>query len=324
MKRAIIKYIIVLELIINYFWSMKLAAIDIGSNAIRLQIVQVYEENELVSFKEIEFLRFPLRLGHDVFETGEISVETGARFSKLMQTFKLLMDLYEIHDYNAVATSAMRESSNGVSLRDKIEKEIGLNINIISGETEAHILNKAIIPNLDQGSYIHIDVGGGSTELNFFHNKEHQKGQSFQIGSVRKLSKPGRKEVFADMKKWAKGANTIKSKSITAIGTGGNITQLFKIINKKNTNVISLTELKAVRAYIKEFSIEERMKILKMNPDRADVIIPASQIYINVMKDLGSDQIMVPKVGLKDGLIYELFERVSKRSISQIEFLDEG
>lgn len=301
---------------------MKLAVIDIGSNAIRLQIVKVFEENDLVSFKKLEFLRFPLRLGRDVFKKGKITPPTQERFSKLMQAFKLLIDLYEVKAYKAVATSAMREASNGEEVQKQISESVGLNIDIISGKAEARILNKAIIPFLKDNYHIHIDVGGGSTELNFFEGKNLKDSHSFRIGSVRNLTKDTRKATFKEIKKWINNLDFNRKKSITGIGTGGNINKLFKVANRTNNNSITLAELKGIRAYIKEFSYEERMSMLKMNPDRADVIIPASEIYLRVLKVCGSDRIIVPRVGLKDGLVYELFEQVSGKSLTQIEFLE--
>ncbi|MFK7904389.1 MAG: exopolyphosphatase [Chitinophagales bacterium] len=302
---------------------MKLAAIDIGSNAIRLQVVKVFEDESLVSFKKLEYLRFPLRLGKDVFKKGKIAQETRSKFEKLMRTFKLLIDLYEVEAYSAVATSAMREADNGADIQEFVRDMVGLKIDIISGKAEARILNKSIIPFLQEKQYIHIDVGGGSTELNIFEGKKLSSSQSFNIGSVRKLSGIERAETFKKMKTWLSSSGLIRSKAIIGIGTGGNINKLFKLSRQSSGNYVSLSELKALRAYVKEFSFEERMSILKMNPDRADVILPASEIYITILQNVGSDQIMVPKVGLKDGLIYELYEKVSNKNLSQIEFLEE-
>lgn len=302
---------------------MKLAAIDIGSNAIRLQIVKVFEDKDKVSFKKLEFLRFPLRLGQEVFENRKISKGTFEKFAKLMQTFKLLIELYDVEAYSAVATSAMREATNGKEVQDYIQKKVGLSIKIISGKTEASILNKAIIPYLDKGAYIHIDVGGGSTELNLFHDRILTDNRSFKLGSVRKLSTKERTKTLADIRSWIKSKEIKKSKGITGIGTGGNINKLFKLANIKEHMALPLTELKGLRAYIKEFSVDERMSILKMNPDRADVIIPAAEIYINVLRSSGADYIKVPRVGLKDGLVYELFEKVSKKRLDQFEYIGE-
>jgi len=301
---------------------MKLAAIDIGSNAIRLQIVQSYLDNGLVSFKKLQFLRFPLRLGEEVFGQGEISETTLSRFSLLMKTFHNLIDLYEVDGYSAVATSAMREAKNGKAAVKKVRKEAGIHIDVISGSEEASILYKAIIPFLQhEKKYIHIDVGGGSTELNIFNGKKLKRSKSFRMGSVRKLSKSDRAATFLKMKNWISEANISKSDSIEAIGTGGNINKLFRIANKEKGNALPLSELNALRAYVKSYSIPKRIQYLKMNPDRADVIIPASKIYINSMKYAKSDHIIVPRVGLKDGLIYELYERISGERIEQIEFM---
>ena len=300
---------------------MKLAAIDIGSNAIRLQIVRVYDNGDLVSFKKLEFLRFPLRLGDNVFSSGEISLPVAEKFIKLMSTFKLFIELYEVDDYYAVATSAMREASNSAEVNSRILKETGLKINVISGDMEAQILNKAIIPILENRKYVHIDVGGGSTELNLISGGQLVESRSFKIGSVRKLSPKRRAEVFAEIKDYIKKSNFNKARNVVGIGTGGNITRLFSLANKANNMTLSLVELKALRAYVREFTLDQRMSILKMNPDRADVIVPASEIYIKVLKEMGSDQIIVPKVGLKDGLVYELYERVTNRNLSKIEYL---
>lgn len=302
---------------------MKLVAIDIGSNAIRFQLVKVFEEENSVSFKKLEYLRFPLRLGHDVFKKGKITSSTQAKFEKLMRIFKLLIDLYEVDAYRAVATSAMREAENGPTIQKYIRDMVGLKIDIIEGSTEAHILNKSIIPFLREKQYVHIDVGGGSTELNILEGKELIKSQSFKIGSVRKLSANKRAETFKDMHQWLQSIELSTTKTITGIGTGGNINKLYKLSKKPFGSYISLSELKALRAYAKAFTYEERISVLKMNPDRADVIIPASEIYINVLQFVGSDQIMVPKVGLKDGLIYELYETVSGKNLAQIELLEE-
>ncbi|KPM30539.1 Ppx/GppA-like phosphatase [Croceitalea dokdonensis DOKDO 023] len=300
---------------------MKLASVDIGSNAIRLQVIKVYEDNDLVSFKNLQLLRFPLRLGKDVFTHGEITPGTQERLITLMSAFKHLIDLYEVQDYYAVATSAMREASNGELIQKQIKEEVGLNIHIINGKKEARILNKAIRPTLSEKKYVHIDVGGGSTEINLLHGNALVKSKSFKIGSVRTLSSKERAATFKTMGAWLQSTPFHRQKNIVGIGTGGNINRLFKLANKTHGSAISYAELKALRAYVKEFTLEERMSILKMNPDRADVIIPASEIYLRVLKEMGSDQILVPRVGLKDGLVYELYEKATEKNLDNIEYL---
>lgn len=300
---------------------MKLASIDIGSNAIRLQVVKVYEDQDLVSFKNLQLLRFPLRLGHDVFSQGKITSTTMVKFIKLMTSFKNLIDLYEVQDYYAVATSAMREAANGKEIRDQIEKEVGLKIDIITGKKEATILNKAIIPTLQDRKYVHIDVGGGSTELNLLEGRRLVQSRSFKIGSVRKLTAKERALVFTSIKQWIHKTSFCKAKNVVGIGTGGNINRLYGLANKASKMALSYAELKALRAYVSEFTYEQRMSILKMNPDRADVIVPASEIYLRVLKEMGSDIILVPKVGLKDGLVYELYEQATRKNLNNIEYL---
>lgn len=303
---------------------MKLAAIDIGSNAIRLQIIRVIRTKDIVSFKKLEFLRFPLRLGKDVFKDGEIGDKAQMKFEKLMRTFKLLIDLYEVDAYSAVATSAMREAKNGKKIAAKIGTYFDLKIDVISGKAEAEMLSKAIIPYLDNKNYIHIDVGGGSTELNLYKGKNKINSQSFKIGSVRNLNAAKRKAVFKDMEEWVGQKKNKIGAPIIAIGTGGNINKLFKLSRQRyNGSSISFTELNALRVYVNEFDYESRVNILKMNPDRADVIIPAAEIYAEVMKMTGADSIVVPGVGLKDGLLYSLFEQETKERIENIQFIEQ-
>ncbi|NJC28324.1 Ppx/GppA phosphatase family protein [Neolewinella antarctica] len=301
---------------------MKLAAIDIGSNAIRLQIAQVYDEDEeFISFKSLEYLRFPLRLGQDVFNEGKLSQATIAKFGKLMQTFHLLTQLYDVKASFAVATSAMREAENGEDVRNLIHAMTGVDIQIISGADEASILNKAIIPYLSDRPSVHIDVGGGSTEVNLYRGKELVNGRSFKIGTVRKLNAEQRAGVFKEMDHWIKEGDFGKMKNVIGIGTGGNINRLYKLSSRSGKGAMSVVELRALRAYIKAFTLKQRHTILKLNSDRADVIIPAAEIYIHVLERVGADAILVPRVGLKDGIVYELYERTSKRHINQLEYL---
>lgn len=306
----------------NHPMPMKLASIDIGSNAIRLLIVNVFEEEESVSFKKLEFLRFPLRLGRDVFTHKKISKPTLEKYTLLMQTFKNLIDLYEVKTYRAVATSAMREAKNGKEVVNHILKQTGIKIEIISGNSEAEILQTAIIPYLENEFYLHIDVGGGSTELNIFEGNSFSAGKSFKIGSVRKLKPKDRKDTFSKMEDWLQASILHKVKNITSIGTGGNINKLYKIANKGKNIYLPVAELKALKAYVNAFSLKERKSFLKMNPDRADVIIPASSIYIKMMDIVKSDRIMVPQVGLKDGLIHQLYQDMTGKKDDVIDFID--
>lgn len=303
---------------------IQLAAVDIGSNAIRLQIVRPILEGQRVAFKKTEFLRFPLRLGQDVFKRGRISDSTAARFIKLMTAFKYLIDLYEVSDHIAVATSAMREAQNGMELVAAVEEKCGLKIQIIEGGLEAEILSKAIIPVIDSGKFVHIDVGGGSTELNIYAGKLRIASRSFNMGSVRKLSSEVKAATFDEMKTWYHEQELVDDGSpVSAIGTGGNINKLYSLAKIKGESVMSIFEMEAIRAYISAYNVDQRVSQLMMNPDRADVILPASEIYMKVMKIIGATNMYVPGVGLKDGLIYNLYEKATGTPLSDVRFVDQ-
>lgn len=288
---------------------MKLAAIDIGSNAVRLQITKVIEFEKVITFKKLEYVRFPLRLGHDVFSTGRISEFNQERFYKLMTAFKNLLDLYEVNAFYGCATSAMRESENGQEILDKVENELGLPISIITGDQEAEIINNVILLSLDNDHYIHIDVGGGSTELNVYENHEKLYSHSFKLGSVRSLEGRDQLEAWEDMRQWVKKYALKKGKKITAIGTGGNINKLFELsLAPKKPRKMGLETLTKIQDVLKNMTLEDRINKLQLNPDRADVIVPASDIYTEVMKAAKAKTIIVPDVGLKDGINYHLYQ----------------
>ncbi len=288
---------------------MKLAAIDIGSNAVRLQITRVLDYEKAITFKKLEYVRFPLRLGHDVFSTGRISEFNEDRFFKLMTAYKNLIDLYEIDAYYGCATSAMRESENGRELVKRVKEELGIEIHVISGEEEADMINRVILQGLDNGHYIHIDVGGGSTELNIYERHVKVYSHSFKIGSVRTLEGRDSTEAWKEMREWVSKYAFKKGEKITAIGTGGNINKLFELSNpEKKARKMSLDTLMRTQDVLKNLTLEDRLNKLQLNPDRADVIIPASDIYIEVMKAAKAKSIMVPDVGLKDGINYYMYQ----------------
>ena len=287
---------------------MKLAAIDIGSNAVRLQITKVIEYEKIITFKKLEYVRFPLRLGHDVFTTGRISEYNKERFNKLMTAYKNLIDLYEIDAYYGCATSAMRESENGQQIVERVKNTLDLEINIISGEEEGDMINRVVLFSLDNRNYIHIDVGGGSTELNVYQNHKKIHSKSFKIGSVRKLEQAGNPETWEAMKDWIRTHTAPKGEKITAVGTGGNINKLFELGNPESkSKKMSLDKLMRTQDILKNLSLEDRLNKLQLNPDRADVIIPASDIYIQVMQSARAKNILVPDVGLKDGINYHMY-----------------
>lgn len=294
---------------------MKIAAIDIGSNAARLQISSVLHDGDFTSFKKVEYVRFPLRLGHDVFNFGNITTESEARTLKLMECYRLLMELHEVEGYMACATSAMRESANGDEIVERIAQSTGIKIHVIDGAREAQLINNVVVQALEDGQYLHIDVGGGSTELNLYFNRQKIASKSFKIGSVRLLEGKESKGAWQKMEKWIED-NIDSLEPIIAVGTGGNISKLFNLVSKTSENSTSLAELERMRNYIASFSQEERVHKLRLNADRADVIVPASDIYISVMKWVGADKILVPDLGLKDGIIQLVYEKIiNKRAI---------
>ncbi len=288
---------------------MKIAAIDIGSNAIRLQITKILSYEELITFKKLEYIRFPLRLGHDVFRTGQISDFNVVRFKKLMTAYKSMIDLYEIDHYYACATSAMRESSNGAQVLKEVADDLGLQIEIISGEKEAELINEVIGPNLDEKTYIHIDVGGGSTEINFYVEKRKVLSKSFKIGGVRRIDKLDKSETWDEMRAWVKDQVKDHRRKITAIGTGGNINKVIELAMVGKRKTITIDTVRKVKAFLANMSLDDRLNKLQLNPDRADVIVPATEIYIGIMEAAGAQSILVPNVGLKDGINYHLFQQ---------------
>lgn len=297
---------------------MKLAAIDIGSNAIRFQVSTVLDSAPKVLFKKLEYIRFPLRLGHDVFTLGTISEKSAVKFKNLMRAFRLLIELYEVTDYMFCATSAMRESENGLELAAQVQSELGITIHIIDGNREAELINRAISSYLSDKTYLHIDVGGGSTELNLYIHGNKIKTRSFRVGSVRVLEGNDSPVMWNDMEHWVREHIKKEYGKVTAVGTGGNISKIFELAKKQPGKTISLNKVREIQSMILNHSIEERIYKLQMNPDRADVIIPASDIYIKVMEWAHASTILVPEVGLKDGIILYLYEQNLKQT--KLEF----
>lgn len=291
---------------------MKIAAIDIGSNAARLQISNVLHDGDTISFKKVEYVRFPLRLGHDVFTFGELTPESEERTTKLMQVYKLLMELHEVEGYMACATSAMRESKNGPEVADRILANTGIKIHIIDGKREAELINNVVVQALDNRQFLHVDVGGGSTELNVYSDRRKINSKSFKIGSVRLLEGKETKGAWRAMEEWIE-SNVDYSRELIAVGTGGNISKLFNLVSKLSDTTTTIDEIERMKNYIAQFSLEDRIHKLRLNPDRADVIVPAAEIYISTMRWAGAKQILVPDLGLKDGLIQLAYQQLRKR-----------
>jgi exopolyphosphatase / guanosine-5'-triphosphate,3'-diphosphate pyrophosphatase len=277
-----------------------------------MQISSVLDDHGIVRLKKVEYVRFPLRLGHDVFTEGRISAMSEDRMMKLMLAYQLLMELHEVDDFMACSTSAMREAENGHEVRAHIEQRTGIHIQIIDGQKEAELVNNVVVKSLDEGQYIHIDVGGGSTELNVYQDRVKFASKSFKLGSVRLLEGKESKTAWTKIEQWIK-EHVDFSRPIEAVGTGGNINKLFDLSSKLTESSTSIGEIERMRNYIYGFSLQDRINKLQLNPDRADVIIPAGDIYISAMRWAGATIMHVPDVGLKDGMLQLLYDRSCRR-----------
>tara|TARA_B100000900_G_scaffold208201_1_gene176514 strand:+ start:1736 stop:2641 length:906 start_codon:yes stop_codon:yes gene_type:complete len=288
----------------------KLAAIDIGSNAVRLLINAVFLENGLIKQKKVSLVRVPIRLGEDVFTSGKISEEKIKLLSKTIKAFRFLMQVHGVTRFKAVATSAMREASNASKIINQISIKNNIIIDVITGKREALIIANVFLNsgiNLSN-SYLYVDVGGGSTELNIISEKKIIKSKSFKIGTVRYINDNISDNEWKKYKDWIfNEAN--KFKNIVIIASGGNAGKILKIANKKTYEEISKDDLINIRSYVKSLSYEDRLFKLQLNEDRADVIIPAMTIYLEAMKYSSSETFIVPRIGLADGVISQIYNR---------------
>jgi exopolyphosphatase / guanosine-5'-triphosphate,3'-diphosphate pyrophosphatase len=291
---------------------MKLAAIDIGSNAARLLISDVIQSNNRrPQFQKVNLVRVPLRLGFDVFEKNEISREKEEMILNTIKAYKLLMDAYGVQYCKAAATSAMRDAVNANRILERVKKETGIGIEVITGDAEASfIYENHIAENMDKThTYLYIDVGGGSTELMFFANGKLIFKRSFNIGTIRLLKNQVDDFLWGEMKDFIK-RETKLFQEIVAIGSGGNINKVFSLSKRKEGKPLTLELLKDYYKELSSFSVEDRISIYKLREDRADVIVPALFIYINVMRWANIAEIFVPKIGLADGLIQHLYDEL--------------
>ncbi len=287
----------------------KFAAIDIGSNAIRLLTHNVIEEKgKATQFRKSALIRVPVRLGEDSFTVGEISEHNINRILKTMKAFKLLMEVAGVEKYRACATSAMREANNGNEVIASIAAETGIKIDVIDGKQEAAIIASTDLKEIirpDQ-SYLYIDVGGGSTEFTLFTDGKIERSKSFKLGTVRLLNNMVGDETWNKLKDWI--TITVKNTSkLSIIGSGGNINKLHKMSGRKEGQPLSYIWLNAQYHFLESLSYEERIAELGLNPDRADVIIPATRIFLSAAKWSGAKKIHVPKIGLSDGIIKDLY-----------------
>jgi exopolyphosphatase/guanosine-5'-triphosphate,3'-diphosphate pyrophosphatase len=291
---------------------LRLAAIDIGSNAARLLISEVIiRQNGEPQFLKLNLVRVPLRLGFDVFETGKISPERADMVLQTIKAYKHLLKAYDVKHVKACATSAMRDASNANEIIRRVKAETDIDIEVISGDLEAGLIYENHIADTmnSNESYLYIDVGGGSTELTFFNDGKLNYKKSFNIGTIRIL-----KNMVTDQQ-WDEMKNEVKTrakqlKHITAIGSGGNINKVFSLSKRKEGKPLHIDTLRDYQKELSNFTLEERMQIYKLREDRADVIVPALSIYINVMRWAECEEIYVPKIGLADGLIHHLYHQL--------------
>lgn len=295
----------------------KYGAIDIGSNAIRLLVATVVEqEGKPTLFKKTSLVRVPIRLGADVFLEGKISDINSRRMIDAMNAFRLLMHTHNVKRFKACATSAMREASNGRAIADIIAKESGIFINIIDGKDEAAIIASTDLKSLIQNdrTFLYVDVGGGSTEFTIFADGHTITSRSFKLGTVRLLNDMVEDTMWQQVQEWIK-TETKPFKKIDVIGSGGNINSIYKNSGKKVGKPLSYFYLASFYDLIRSYTLEERIVEMDMNPDRADVIVPATRIYLSSMKWAGAKSIFVPKIGLSDGIIKSLYNEKIAESI---------
>lgn len=296
---------------------MNFAAIDIGTNAARLLIKNV-DHNPLgaTKFRKILFIRYPLRLGMDVFEIGKIGPERAKMMMRMIKGFKQMMRMYDVVDYRACATSAMRDASNGAHLIKKIHKKTGVKIEIIEGDEEAGILYSNHIDNLPDtdGTYMYVDVGGGSTEVTIIHEGSLVRSVSYNIGTIRLLHHAVSDDTVVtlrnDMQKMFEEYG-----KINIIGSGGNINKLFRLAEDKDKSqlILPVKELRRLHSVLQPLSIVERMDRFNLKPDRADVIVPAAEIFLIIADCIEADYIYVPTIGLADGIIGALYAKAQQK-----------
>lgn len=287
---------------------MKFGAIDIGTNAARLLIGEVCQSEDHNYVKKISYTRIPLRLGEDVFEIGKISKEKSKHTLDTIKAFKLIAKIFEVNRIRAVATSAMREAANSEKIIKKVEVKTGIAIEVISGQEEADLIfGTFLLLDFDkENPFVVIDVGGGSTEISFFNSGKKVASKSFEVGTIRLLKRKVEEVVWQNIENWLK-ENIPQNDKILLFGTGGNINKIHKILGCKDDEQVSSKNIKMLYKSLAPLSVEDRIDLFHLKPDRADVIVPAIEIYLFIMEKIGLHKIGVPKIGLSDGMIYKMF-----------------
>lgn len=289
---------------------MKFGGIDVGSNAMRLLIGEVVEVDNKVHISKLSLVRLPVRLGSDVFDNGMISPQKEIDFIRGMEAFRLIMGIHQVSDYRACATSAMRNALNGADIAEKTFQKTGIDLEIIDGDKEGEIILSTFhLLSLDQNKpYLYIDVGGGSTEISLLIDGKAEMTHSFNVGTVRMLSNKIPEGEWENMLSWADDVSS-KYKPEFAIGTGGNINKIIKLCCQNNEMIMDVNLMRQLSETMSTMTIQERMLRWDLRSDRADVIVPAAQIYLNVLEHVGISSIIVPKLGLADGLLYSMFKK---------------
>jgi exopolyphosphatase/guanosine-5'-triphosphate,3'-diphosphate pyrophosphatase len=289
---------------------MKFGAIDIGTNAARLLVGEVCKDGDHYYVKKISYTRIPLRLGDDVFESGKISKLKQEHFVDSVLAFKLIAGIFEVEELRAVATSAMREAKNADKVIAKIKSKTGIEIEVISGQEEADLIfGTFMLLDFDKKSpFVVVDVGGGSTEISVFENGTKTAAKSFEIGTIRLLKEKVNQSLWEEITNWLQ-KNVDLTTDHQLFGTGGNINKIHKIIGLKDKEPVELKSMIMLFENLDKLTVEERIDCFQLKPDRADVIVPALQIYLHVMRELNCKEISVPKIGLSDGMIYEMYRR---------------
>lgn len=293
---------------------MRFAAVDIGSNAVRLLFCDVDTYQNHKDVKKISLIRLPIRLGEDVFTKKKISAKNVNQLIKALTAFKNLVDVYGVIAFRVCATSAFREAKNGKEVIEKIKKKTNITIEIIDGDTEAKlILETHVTDNLNpDGTYLYIDVGGGSTELSIISKGKPIQSKSFKIGTIRLKNNLVTESTWKEMKSWIE-KSIKKHQPELAIGTGGNINKLYKMCGLKDYKLFEYNQLEEINQFIEQHSIEERILKLGLKSDRADVITHAAKVYLTVLASANVDKMFIPKLGLADGVVYQLSERKMKK-----------
>lgn len=293
---------------------MKFGAIDIGTNAARLLVGEVTKEDGHFFVNKVSYTRIPLRLGGDVFENGRISKKKADHFVKTMKAFSLIAEIFEVKELRACATSAMREAKNSKSVRERILSETGVSIDVISGEEEAELIfGTFFLLDIDKSvPFMVIDVGGGSTEVSVFEKGQRVASKSFEIGTLRILKGKTRNTIWEEMQDWIDQSVDL-TEVHTVYGTGGNINKAHKLLGAGHMQALSLGKLEDLRDELEPLSLKQRMDRYQLKPDRADVLVPALDIYCYLMTQLNYTDIIVPKIGLSDGIVYDLHMKHKKR-----------